>query len=97
MNDLTPRLFCLLDSTDSEPNTSRPVNVNEKYYVVMKGNFEDHGLLFCGETDAMDPQRLIHDRNDSMDRFVEMKTNALLLNENLKKIFRCNFLFYKGF
>lgn len=65
---------------------------------MMKGKLQNHSILFSGETDAVDP-KVVSKSNDSksMGRFVEIKTNYMLLDERKMNNFRYSFRFFNEF
>lgn len=67
---------------NSKPNTSVPVNENEKFYTVMKGKYGDYSLLLAGEVDSVDPAHFEVPGHapKSVLRYVELKTAKMIQN-----------------
>lgn len=66
----------------SGPDTSAPVNENEKYFAVFKGKLGYHRLLFCAEMDG------VHPDPTPPKRYVELKTSRIITGERQERNFR---------
>lgn len=71
-----------LDTMSSEPDTSAPVNENEKYFAVFKGKLEHHRLLFSAEMDGVHPDPI------PPKRYVELKTSRIITGKKQEWNFR---------
>lgn len=67
---------------NSKPDTSTPVNENEKYFAVFKGKLGPHRLLFGAEMDG------VHPDPTPPKRYVELKTSRIITDEKQEWIFR---------
>lgn len=77
------------DTMTSRPDTSVPVNEKAEYCSIMKGKLQDHRILFSAELDGVDPSYFNDPERDptSMQRYAELKTSKIILNERVRRSF----------
>ncbi|KAH7938202.1 hypothetical protein HPB49_021599 [Dermacentor silvarum] len=66
------------------PDTNSPVVEHESVQVVARSRLGEHGIIICGEVDAIDPSVLYtsdHSQQRSMAKYVELKTTAVVRHE----------------
>ncbi|XP_033887321.3 decapping and exoribonuclease protein-like [Acipenser ruthenus] len=77
--------YMCTDEPNGKPNTKGVVNSNEGYYTVVESKINEHTLLFSGEVDCKNETPLYQ---TAPSYYVELKTNAKLVNQNKNYQFR---------
>eukprot|EP00058_Branchiostoma_floridae_P026673 XP_002612164.1 hypothetical protein BRAFLDRAFT_88903 [Branchiostoma floridae] len=75
--------YMTADTAEGEPNIEGKVDLNETFYTVVTSKLNSHSLLFSAEVDGRVPD----DKVSPPTRYVEMKTNKVLRNQNDKRNF----------